>query len=115
MVESSTLETGLWSPDGDAALRGRAAATLLSSVADPIRLGLLHRLAERGKSCVCTLQEEAGVAPNLLSYHLRVLREAGLVTVTRRGRWMDYELAPDALERLHTALPSAGKAAGDGS
>jgi ArsR family transcriptional regulator, arsenate/arsenite/antimonite-responsive transcriptional repressor len=45
------------------------------------------------------------IAPNLLSYHLRILREAGLVIAIKRGRWVDYELTPDALERLHAALP----------
>ena len=58
-----------------------------------------------GTMCACELQRIAGVAPNLLSYHLRVLREAGLVTSERRGRWVDYTLAPDAAERLHAALP----------
>ena len=47
------------------------------------------------------------VAANLLSYHLKVLRDAGLVTTARRGRWVDYSLAPDAHERLAAALPTA--------
>lgn len=42
---------------------------------------------------------------NQLSYHLKVLREAGLVTASRRGRWMDYRLTDDALARLHATLP----------
>jgi ArsR family transcriptional regulator len=54
---------------------------------------------------VCDLQEIAPVAGNLMSYHLRVLREAGLVVATRRGRWVHYRLAPDAADRLHAALP----------
>jgi ArsR family transcriptional regulator len=36
---------------------------------------------------------------------LKVLRETGLVTATRRGRWIDYALANDALDLLHAALP----------
>ena len=55
--------------------------------------------------CVCDLQPVGGVAPNVLSYHLKVLRDAGLVTAARRGRWMDYRLVDDALERLEGALP----------
>jgi len=55
------------------------------------------------------------VAPKLLSYHLRVLREARLVTANRRGRWIDYALADDALDRLRAALPvAAGSACGCG-
>ncbi len=68
---------------------------VLSAVADPVRWTVLRRLAER-PSCVCDLQEHVPVAANLLSYHLKVLREAGLVTASRRGRWMDYALPPDA-------------------
>ena len=42
-----------------------------------------------------------------MSYHLKVLREAGLVTTSRRGRWVDYALAPGAPERMRAALPGA--------
>lgn len=83
-----------------------AAAALLSAVADPIRIQLLERLAA-GPSCVCDLQPEPDIPGNLLSYHLKVLREAGLIEGTRRGRWIDYALTPGALERLHEALPGA--------
>ena len=77
---------------------------LLAVAADPVRWQVLERLT-RGTACVCDLQAETGVAPNLLSYHLKVLREAGLVTATRRGRWIDYCLADCALDRLAGALP----------
>ena len=56
---------------------------------------------------MCNLQADVPIAANLLSYHLKVLREAGLVTASRRGRWIDYALAPDALDRLHAAVPGA--------
>ena len=67
----------------------------------------MAELARRGTRCVCDLQPVGGVAPNVLSYHLKVLRDAGLVTASRRGRWMDYALAQDALERLNAALPGS--------
>ena len=82
------------------------AAALLSAVADPIRLQLLNQLAAR-TSCVCDLQVEPEIPGNLLSYHLKVLREAGLIEGARRGRWIDYSLTEGALDRLHAALPSA--------
>ena len=87
-----------------------ASATLLAAVADPIRWTVLQRLASNA-SCVCDLQEHVPIAANLLSYHLKVLRDAGLVTTSRRGRWIDYALANDALDRLHRALPSAAEVA----
>ena len=59
------------------------------ALGDPIRLAILVIL-ETGTRCVCDIQSSlSDVAPNLLSHHLRVLREAGLVQVERRGRWMD--------------------------
>jgi ArsR family transcriptional regulator len=87
-------------------LAGRAdvSVSLLAAVADPIRWTVLERLATQ-PSCVCRLQEDVPIAASLLSYHLKVLREAGLVTTSRRGRWIDYALADDALDRLRAALP----------
>lgn len=82
-----------------------SALSLLTAVADPVRWTVLHHLACHGETCVCDLQERAAVAPNLLSYHLRVLREAGLVTTRRRGRWVDYSLATDAADQVVAALP----------
>ena len=80
---------------------------LLTAVADPVRWAVLQQLADN-KSCVCNLQDRIPIASNLLSYHLKVLRDAGLVTTARRGRWIDYSLADDALHRLASALPGSG-------
>jgi DNA-binding transcriptional ArsR family regulator len=80
------------------------ATAVLAAVADPVRWTVLSRLVDAPR-CVCDLQDHVPVAANLLSYHLRVLREAGLVTSTRRGRWIDYALADDALDRMQAALP----------
>jgi ArsR family transcriptional regulator len=85
-------------------LAGPAGAALLCVAADPVRWRLLAALAG-GTRCVCELQPAAGVTAPALSHHLKVLREAGLVTATRRGRWIDYALAPDAADRLRAALP----------
>lgn len=79
-----------------------------AALADPIRLDIVKRLAACDERCVCDLLRDSGVAPNLLSYHLGVLRKAGLIRAKRRGRWMDYHLVPEALERLAASLPGAG-------
>jgi ArsR family transcriptional regulator, arsenate/arsenite/antimonite-responsive transcriptional repressor len=76
-----------------------------AALADETRLRILGVL-EAGDRCVCELREEVTIAPNLLSYHLKVLREAGLVSAHRRGRWVDYRLEDDALDRLRSALPT---------
>ena len=82
---------------------------VLQAVADPVRWTVLATLA-RSPRCVCQLQEQVPIAANLLSYHLKVLRDAGLVTTSRRGRWVDYALAEDAPERMRAALPAAAMA-----
>lgn len=79
---------------------------LLAAVADPLRWQVLRQLRTDATVCVCELRTEPAIAANLLSYHLKVLREAGLVVATRRGRWIDYRLADDAADRLRAALPT---------
>jgi ArsR family transcriptional regulator len=86
-----------------------AAAAGFSALGDPVRLHILADLGE-GERCVCELLEQIDIAPNLLSYHLRVLREAGLVAASRRGRWVDYRLEVDAIDALRSAIPE-----GDGT
>jgi ArsR family transcriptional regulator len=95
-VDSRVLvSTGVEAADGFAAL------------ADPVRLAIVRVLAE-GERCVCDVQERVAVAGDLLSYHLRILREAGRVTATRRGRWVDYRLDGDGFAELWVAAAGAG-------
>ncbi|ROO52201.1 ArsR family transcriptional regulator [Micromonospora sp. Llam0] len=84
-------------------------AALLAVAADPVRWRLLAHLAQGTARCVCDLQPVAAVAPNLLSYHLKALREAGLVHARRRGRWIDYTIAADTGDRLRAALPTSAE------
>lgn len=77
---------------------------LLQAVADPVRWAVLEELGD-GTRCVCDIRARVPVPANLLSYHLKVLRDAGLVTARRRGRWIDYALADDAGDRVRAALP----------
>jgi ArsR family transcriptional regulator len=79
-------------------------AQVFSALGDPIRLQILDALAVEVR-CVCDLQEIVEAAPNLLSYHLKVLREAGFIEGTKRGRWVDYALTPNVAELVATALP----------
>jgi ArsR family transcriptional regulator len=78
-----------------------------AALADPVRLRIVGVLA-RGGRCVCDLHEEVPVAANLLSYHLRVLRSAGLVMAARRGRWVDYRLDGDGFAALWAQASAVG-------
>jgi ArsR family transcriptional regulator len=79
-------------------------ADVLKAIADASRLEILEILSPEIR-CNCHLQEVLDLAPNLLSYHLKVLREAGLIEGTKRGRWVDYSLTTDARARIAAALP----------
>ena len=69
------------------------------ALGDPVRWTIVRELRS-GQRCACDLAERANVTPPLLSHHLKVLREAGLITGTRRGRWIDYDLVHDAIDEL---------------
>ena len=73
------------------------------ALADPKRLLVLEVLRS-GERCVCDLMGVVGVQQSLLSFHLRALRDAGLVRTRRSGRWSYYSLAPDALHEMAEAL-----------
>ena len=111
-------------------------AALAKALADPIRLRMLGLMAEgrgccglpdpasRGVPgatdpqgiCVCEFQERFGLGQSKTSYHLRVLRDAGLVTEETRGKWTFYELDREAAEQAlqqfrETLKPSASATA----
>ena len=73
---------------------------LLSALADPTRLAIVRQLAVEVETCACDFTACCDVGQPTVSHHLRVLREAGLVTSERRGQWIFYRLAPPAAERL---------------
>lgn len=92
------------------------AASLFHALSDPTRLGVLELLRE-GELCVCELQDAIDAAQSRLSFHLKVLKEAGLVTDRKEGRWSYYALASGALGEAHdlvralaTERPARGRA-----
>jgi len=78
-------------------------APLFKAVADPVRLRLLSLIAchDGGESCVCDLTGPA------VSYHLRILREAGLISAERRGTWIYYRVNPQVMARMSAVLVPA--------
>ncbi len=78
-------------------------ATQLKVLAEPKRLLILHLLME-GVQCNCELGEALDMPPNLISHHLRALREAGLIKAERDlldARWIYYSVNRPALEKLN--------------
>ncbi len=76
----------------------------LKALAHPTRLGMLQRLALEPEICACDLGEAFAVSQPTVSEHLRVLREAGLVTTRRRGTTICYSGVPEALSELATVV-----------
>ena len=80
-------------------------AALLKVLADASRLRILATLARaQDEVCVCEFTDALPLNQPTVSHHLRLLREAQLVTCARRGTWVYYRLAQDALDRIETAI-----------
>lgn len=73
------------------------------AVAEQTRFRVVQLLAD-GERCVCELQEEMDAAQSRLSFHLRKLKDAGVVSDRRDGRWVYYSLVPEALEEMRAFL-----------
>jgi ArsR family transcriptional regulator len=86
-------------------------ARLLRVVADPTRLRILLLL--RGdERCVCELTGATGIPQPLLSFHLRVLKDAGLVASRRAGRWSWYRARRQAIREISREIAALAPAAG---
>jgi ArsR family transcriptional regulator len=79
------------------------AQKLLRALADPIRLLVLQAL-QHGERCVCDLTSDLDLAQSKLSFHLRVLKQAGLIRARQEGRWIYYRLEPATLQLLRDWL-----------
>ncbi len=75
------------------------AAAWFRALGDATRLQIIQRLCE-GEQCVCDLAGLLETKQPLLSFHLRTLKEAGILNDRRDGRWVYYSLNPDAVETL---------------
>ena len=73
------------------------------AVAEETRLQIVQLLSG-GDRCVCEIQNELGAAQSRLSFHLKKLKKAGVVSDRRDGRWVYYALVPEALEEMRSFL-----------
>ncbi|TCD57308.1 ArsR/SmtB family transcription factor [Synechococcus sp. BS55D] len=76
---------------------------LLKALADPLRLKIIEALSG-GERCVCDLTAELALSQSRLSFHLKVLRECGLLEDRQEGRWVYYSLRPDRINALRAWL-----------
>lgn len=78
-------------------------ATLCHALSDPTRLRIME-LLHHGERCVCDLTAASGAGQSRLSFHLKTLKDAGLVSDRRVGRWVYYALRPEGLAEVGEAL-----------
>ena len=84
----------------------QALAGSLKALSDPTRLSVFDILME-GVQCNCEISDRLGLSLSLISHHVRILREAGLVQSQRDpddARWIYYSIDRAALEELYQAL-----------
>ena len=66
------------------------------ALGDETRLRILGCLSE-GEQCVCDLTDSLEAGQSLMSFHLKTLKEAGLLRDRRQGRWVYYSLDPSVI------------------
>lgn len=86
--------------------------TILSALADPTRLAAMALLSDGGEHCVCELMKRLGATQSRMSRHMKILREAGLVTDRRDAQWVRYR-RDRAMNATVAALVDAALSAAD--
>lgn len=81
----------------------RRATELFHALSDETRLSIVEMLQD-GERCVCELQDVLDAAQSRLSFHLKVLKDAGVVIDRKDGRWVHYSLNPDAFAEMQEAI-----------
>ena len=79
------------------------AADLFHALSDPIRIDVVNQLLA-GERCVCELTEDLEMAQSRLSWHLKTLVDAGIISSRREGRWNYYALNAEAIDEAREIL-----------
>lgn len=91
-----------------------AAARGFKALGDETRLRIILKLMH-GERCVCDLVDDLGAAQSLLSFHLKTLKDAGLVTDRKQGRWVYYAVNASAIASLGGLLGEVREGASSSS
>lgn len=91
-----------------------AAARVFHALSDPTRIRVLLQLRQ-GERCVCELCDVTEAAQSRLSFHLKVLRDAGLLEGRKEGRWMYYAVKEEELEKAQKVIEALVPAEGAGA
>lgn len=81
----------------------RSASRVFHALSDETRLEIVAMLID-GERCVCELMSALDAAQSRLSFHLKVLKDAGIVLDRREGRWVHYSLNRESLDEATTFI-----------
>lgn len=95
--------------------RAEVLARTLKGLSDPTRLQILSILlaAPDGEACVCDLTPLLGLAQPTISYHMKILVDAGMVSRRKRGTWAWYAVVPEHRAVLDTLIWGDGETSGE--
>lgn len=85
------------------AVQDDALLQCFQALAEETRFRIVQLLSA-GERCVCELQADLGAGQSRLSFHLKRLKDAGLIRDRRDGRWVYYSLVPESLEQMRGFL-----------
>ena len=103
-IDSIINELKNLGPDEEA----RRAALRAKALSDPIRVAIVRALGNEGKLCVCEIMHVISKSQPSASHHLRILKEAGMVEETRKGKWVFYALSDDSILEVINGLQRLG-------
>lgn len=78
-------------------------AKIFKALSDERRLRILE-LLRSGEKCTCTLTDEVNMPQSSLSYHMKILCEAGIVTGREDGKWTHYQISKKGSEKVLALL-----------
>ncbi|NED94794.1 helix-turn-helix transcriptional regulator [Phytoactinopolyspora alkaliphila] len=79
-------------------------AAMFKALADPARVKILSMLLNTPEVCACDMAGQIGKTAATASHHLKLLKEAGLISGERRGTWVYYRVVPERLKAIRDAL-----------
>ncbi len=103
VVDMLIPESSIVAIEADSAPGLAGLQAVFAQLSEPNRLKIFALLT-RGEACVCEIESAVALPQNLVSHHLRVMREAGLVLARREGRWMHYAVNKQTLEHIYPVV-----------
>ena len=81
---------------------------IMESLSDPIRINILE-LMMGGEICVCDIVKVTGLSQSKISYHIKILKDSGLISDRQEGRWVYYKLDLEVLSDIKNCIDSSVK------